>query len=144
MDKLSAYIAGALTTELPPEVIEKAKLHILDTIAAIISGSRLLPGIKAVEYARTQGGAPEALVLGSDLLTNVVTAALANGMAAHADETDNSHKASRSHPGCGVLPAALALARTEQYRWHSPDQGGRARLRHRLPLNPRPRDHGAL
>ena len=84
MDKLSAYIAGALTTELPPEVVEKTKLHILDTIAAIISGSRLLPGIKAVEYARTQGGAPEALVLGSDLLTNVVTASLANGMAAHA------------------------------------------------------------
>lgn len=109
MDKLSAYIARALTTELPPEVIEKAKLHILDTIAAIISGSRLLPGIKATEYARTQGGAPEALVLGSDLVTNVVTAALANGMAAHADETDDSHKASRSHPGCGVLPAALAL-----------------------------------
>ena len=110
MDTLSAYIARALTTELPPEVIEKAKLHILDTIAAIISGSRLLPGIKAAEYARTQGGAPEALVLGSDLLTNVVTAALANGMAAHADETDDSHKASRSHPGCGVVPAALALA----------------------------------
>jgi len=109
MDKLSAYIARALTTELPPEVIEKAKLHILDTIAAIISGSRLLPGIKALAYARTQGGASEALVLGSDLVTNVVTAALANGMAAHADETDDSHKASRSHPGCGVLPAALAL-----------------------------------
>jgi 2-methylcitrate dehydratase PrpD len=110
MDTLSAYIARALTTELPPEVIEKARLHILDTIAAIISGSRLLPGIKAAEYARTQGGAPEALVLGSDLLTNVITAALANGMAAHADETDDSHKASRSHPGCGVVPAALALA----------------------------------
>lgn len=110
MDKLSAYIARALTTELPPEVVEKAKLHILDTIAAIISGSRLLPGIKAVEYARTQGGVAEALVLGSDLLTNVVTASLANGMAAHADETDDSHKASRSHPGCGVVPAALALA----------------------------------
>ena len=54
MGKLSAYIAQALTTELPPEVVEKAKLHILDTIAAIISGSRLLPGIKAAEYARTR------------------------------------------------------------------------------------------
>jgi 2-methylcitrate dehydratase PrpD len=110
MDKLSAYIARASTTELPPEVVEKAKLHILDTIAAILSGSRLLPGIKAAEFARTQGGAPEALMLGSDLLTNVATAALANGMAAHADETDDSHKASRSHPGCAVVPAALALA----------------------------------
>jgi 2-methylcitrate dehydratase PrpD len=27
---------------------------------------------------------------------------------AHADETDDSHNASRSHPGCAVVPAALA------------------------------------
>jgi 2-methylcitrate dehydratase PrpD len=35
-------------------------------------------------------------------------AALANGVMAHADETDDSHNASRSHPGCAVVPAALA------------------------------------
>jgi 2-methylcitrate dehydratase PrpD len=28
---------------------------------------------------------------------------------AHADETDDSHSGSRSHPGCSVVPAALAL-----------------------------------
>jgi 2-methylcitrate dehydratase PrpD len=28
---------------------------------------------------------------------------------AHADETDDSHNASRSHPGCAVVPAALAV-----------------------------------
>jgi 2-methylcitrate dehydratase PrpD len=110
MDELSAYISKSPAMELPVEVIEKAKFHILDTFAAIVSGSRLLPGIKAVEFARMQGGAPEALVLGTDLLTNVMTAAFANGMAAHADETDDSHKESRSHPGCAVVPAALALA----------------------------------
>jgi len=39
-----------------------------------------------------------------------VNAALANGMLAHADETDDSHAPSRTHPGCAVVPAALALA----------------------------------
>jgi 2-methylcitrate dehydratase PrpD len=29
---------------------------------------------------------------------------------AHADETDDSHNTSRSHPGCAVVPAALAVA----------------------------------
>ena len=29
---------------------------------------------------------------------------------AHADETDDSHNASRSHPGCAIVPAALAVA----------------------------------
>ena len=37
-------------------------------------------------------------------------AALANGVMAHADETDDSHNASRSHPGCAIVPAALAVA----------------------------------
>jgi 2-methylcitrate dehydratase PrpD len=39
-----------------------------------------------------------------------VNVALANGMLAHADETDDSHAPSRTHPGCAVVPAALAVA----------------------------------
>jgi 2-methylcitrate dehydratase PrpD len=35
-------------------------------------------------------------------------AAMANGMLAHSDETDDSHAPSHSHPGCAVVPAALA------------------------------------
>src|SRR5262249_60848652 len=35
--------------------------------------------------------------------------ALANGMAGHADETDDSHLRGRFHPGCGIVPAALAV-----------------------------------
>src|SRR4029453_2604601 len=37
-------------------------------------------------------------------------AALANGMLAHADETDDSHAPSLTHPGCGIVPAAMAMA----------------------------------
>jgi 2-methylcitrate dehydratase PrpD len=47
-------------------------------------------------------------VIGSTFLTNSVNAALANGVMAHADETDDSHLVGRFHPGCGIVPAALA------------------------------------
>jgi 2-methylcitrate dehydratase PrpD len=47
------------------------------------------------------------------MLTSCVNAAFANGMMAHADETDDSHTRSQSHPGCGTVPAALALAERE-------------------------------
>jgi len=33
---------------------------------------------------------------------------MTNGVLAHADETDDSHAPSQSHPGCAVVPAALA------------------------------------
>ena len=109
-DRLSIYISGALAHPLPQAVIEKARQHILDTIAAMISGTHLRPGQLAIAYAAKMGGAREASIVGTRLLTSPVTAALANGMLAHADETDDSHAPSRTHPGCAVIPSALAVA----------------------------------
>ena len=114
MRELSAYVAAALRKSLPSAVIEKTKHHILDTIASMISGSRLLPGKKAIAYVKTLGGAKEACVVGSKFITSAVNAALANGMLAHADETDDSHAPSQTHPGCGIVPAAFAMAERKQ------------------------------
>jgi 2-methylcitrate dehydratase PrpD len=86
---------------------------VLDTLAAMVSGSRLLPGRKAISYVRTRGGSKEACVAGSGFLTTAENAALANGMLAHADETDDSHAPSLTHPGCGIVPAALAVSERE-------------------------------
>jgi 2-methylcitrate dehydratase PrpD len=114
MNQLSAYIAAAARRPLPTAVVEKTKHHVLDTIAAMVSGSRLKPGKKAIAYVKILGGAKEATVIGSGVVTNAANAALANGMLAHADETDDSHAPSLTHPGCGIVPAALAMAERER------------------------------
>ncbi|MCA3151962.1 MAG: MmgE/PrpD family protein, partial [Rhodocyclaceae bacterium] len=120
--RLSGYIAAARRTALPPVVAEKTKHHLLDTLAAMISGSRLAPGEIAVSYVRSLGGTREACVPGTALVTTAFNAALAGGMLAHADETDDSHQPSFHHPGCSVVPAALAMAERE-------GRGGRQLLR---------------
>src|SRR2546430_9771695 len=51
--------------------------------------------------------------MGRNTIPPAVNAALANGMLAHADETDDSHAPSLTHPGCGIVPAALAMAERE-------------------------------
>jgi 2-methylcitrate dehydratase PrpD len=107
---LANYISGALDRELPAAVVAKTKMHVLDTIAAMVSGSRLKAGIAAARYVEGLGGKPQATVVGTGFLTSTVNAALANGMAAHGDETDDSHLKARFHPGCGIVPAALATA----------------------------------
>jgi 2-methylcitrate dehydratase PrpD len=114
MQRLSAYIAQAPKRRLPAVVAEKTKHHVLDTIAAMVSGARLPPGTKAISYARTRGGTKEACVVASAIVTTAENAALANGMLAHADETDDSHAPSLTHPGCGIVPAALAMAEREE------------------------------
>lgn len=109
MEELSAYIAEAMYKPLPPEVTERAKVHLVDTFAAMVSGSRLLPGKKALAYVKALGGTPEAGVIGSRIVTTAPNAALANGMLANADETDDSHPPSYTHPGASSLAAALAI-----------------------------------
>ncbi len=108
MAKLSAYMAEARNRALPQEVVEKTKHHVLDTIASMVSGSELPPGRAAIQFARSYGGEKIATVVASNVLCGPVEAALANGVLAQADETDDSHAPSLSHPGCAVVPAALA------------------------------------
>jgi 2-methylcitrate dehydratase PrpD len=110
MRELSTYIARALRRPLPSAVAERAKHHLLDTLSAMVSGSQLLPGQRAIEFARSQGGAAEALVIGTDFVTSAINAALANGMHGHSDETDDTYYLALVHPGCSIVPAALAMA----------------------------------
>jgi 2-methylcitrate dehydratase PrpD len=108
METLSTYMSEAAGRALPDYVAERTKQHILDTLAAMISGSELAPGRTALQFARSYGGKEVASVVASNFLCGPIEAALTNGMLAHADETDDSHSPSQSHPGCAVVPAALA------------------------------------
>jgi 2-methylcitrate dehydratase PrpD len=108
IDELCKYMADAKSRTLPPDVTEKTKQHLLDTFAAMVSGTELPPSKVALNFARFNEGEKTATVVGSDLLCGPANAAFVNGMLAHADETDDSHSRSHSHPGCAVVPAALA------------------------------------
>ena len=112
-EELSAYIAGATAEQLPPDIVERAKVHLLDSIGAVVSGSLLKPGRLIIDFVRAQGGMPEASVLATDLKTSTVHAALANGVMAHADETDDTHFPTVTHPGSVVVPAALSIGEKE-------------------------------
>jgi 2-methylcitrate dehydratase PrpD len=113
IEAVSDYIVSSHSATLPEEIIESAKHHILDTLAATISGAILKPGRLARKFAVSQAGPQEALVAGTRRGTSAINAALANAMMAHADETDDSHPVSNTHPGCGIVPAALAVAEKE-------------------------------
>ena len=110
MARLSAYMAEAKDHALPAEAVEKTKQVVLDTFAAMLSGSDLPPGKLAINLAKVHSGEKVATVAGSNVVCGSIEAALANGMLAHSDETDDSHAPSLSHPGCSVVPVALAAS----------------------------------
>ena len=131
MTRLSTYMSEARDRALPDEVLEQAKWHVLDTIAAMVSGSELAPGRAAIAFARAYGGKEVATVVGDTILCGPIEAALANGMMAHADETDDTLARA------GGIRAATSCPR----RWRSASSSAierralparrRARLRHR-------------
>ena len=108
LGKLSEYMSRAGDQALPAEVMDATKQHILDTVAAMVSGAALPPGRVGLRFARAHAGEKIATVVGSKVLCGPLEASLVNGMLAHSDETDDSHAASHTHPGCAVVPAALA------------------------------------
>ncbi|HKE39241.1 MAG TPA: MmgE/PrpD family protein [Casimicrobiaceae bacterium] len=111
--RLAAYMVASRDRVLPDRVLLDAKHRILDTVAAMVSGSALPPGVMATRFIRTQGGTAEASVLASNIKTTAINAALVNGMLAHADESDDFEAVTKAHPGSATVPAALAMAEKE-------------------------------
>jgi len=118
MTRLSSYMSEAGSQPLPEEALDKTKQHILDTFAAMVSGSELAPGRFAIDFARQHSAEKVATVAASDVVCGAMEAAFANAMLAHSDETDDSHAPSESHPGASVVPATLAAG--EQFNIDGP------------------------
>src|SRR5262245_39052237 len=112
--QLAQYMAEARHRSLPPEVAQAGKHRILDSLGAIVSGSRLKAGELTVRDVRLQGGVPAAPVLAVDVTASAVNAALANGMFRDEDETDDFEAATKAEPGCCDVTAALAMAEREE------------------------------
>ena len=98
---------------MPARVERAAKQRILDTLSAIVSGAQPEARRVTIDYVRALGGR-RGMRRDDDIVTTAVNAAFANGMFAHADETDDFHPFTKAHPGCSVVPAALAMAERER------------------------------
>ena len=79
MKTLATYIAQAAKKPLPKNVAERTKHHLLDTLAAMVSGSRLPPGRAAISYIKTLGGTKQSVVIGSKFVTTAQRHAGARG-----------------------------------------------------------------
>ncbi|KQR77219.1 2-methylcitrate dehydratase [Burkholderia sp. Leaf177] len=112
-DKLARYMVLARDTALPDTVITECKHRILDTFGAMVSGSRMRPGMDAASYVRALGGTAQSSVIGASFQTTSINAALVNAMCAHSDETDDFEPVTKAHPGSSVVPSALAVAEKE-------------------------------
>lgn len=107
---LAAFASRLAFADIPPDVVSKAELCLLDTIGCCVYGSTLPPVRKLTNMALAEGSHPAAAILGTSYRTSASLAALVNGTAAHAFQLDEVHAGATLHPGSVVVPAVLALS----------------------------------
>jgi len=107
------FAAFALELELdavPAEVVDAAKLHVLDVLGCGLAAHGLgIAGEGRIAMAEL-GGEAEATVIGVDRGLPAANAAFANAMLCHGLDFDDTHSDSVSHVSTVVVPAAAALA----------------------------------
>ena len=112
---LAQFIADTDYADLPPPVVDAAKIAILDGVANVAAGSVQELADIIGRYVRDAGGAPQASVVGWGYKTNPPSAAFANGVFGHCLDYE-IQGFPPTHGTSSCLPAALALA--EQH--HTP------------------------
>jgi 2-methylcitrate dehydratase PrpD len=108
--KLAEFCAGVSFDRLPPEVVDKAKLCVLDFLANVYGSLELEAVAGVVSYVRSLGGPETATAVGCGFKTGLHNAAFLNGTAAEALEAQDGLRFGGNHPGVAVIPAALAMA----------------------------------
>lgn len=95
--------------QIPPQVIERAKLVTLHTLGAALSAIRSKSGQDIIDVAKTLGGgAADATIIGDGSKAGVSNAALANGTLA--DLLDWEDCSWTGHPSAGAVPAGIAVS----------------------------------
>ncbi len=106
---LAQFIADTDFADLPPPVVDAAKIAILDGVANVAAGSVQELADIIGRYVRDAGGAPQASVVGWGYKTNPPSAAFANGVFGHCLDYE-IQGFPPTHGTSSCLPAALALA----------------------------------
>jgi 2-methylcitrate dehydratase PrpD len=110
--KLAEYAVKLRYEDIPPQVLQRAKDCICDTVGTIVYGAELPWSKIIVAYAKRVGSGGKSHILGSgDAPVHAPAAALAHGALTHAFELDNlTAPDSGVHPGATMLSSGLAVA----------------------------------
>ena len=107
---LARYVAGSRFETLPPAVVAEARRALVNWTGCAIGASAHPTVEHAWNAMRPFAGAAQATLLGRRERTDILNAALVNGIASHVLDFDDTHPDTLVHPSGPVASAALALA----------------------------------
>jgi len=108
------FVEALRHASLSDEVRHYARRHLLDTVGVMIAGAGGTVASRAEAMLAAVRPAGDIPVPGRTRRADLVDAAFLGGTAAHGIELDDGHTRGSAHPGCAVVPAALALGYTRK------------------------------
>ncbi|MDG6078859.1 2-methylcitrate dehydratase [Erythrobacter litoralis] len=115
---LTDYLAGARTAEIPAAIRERARLHVLDTLASIVACHALEASQLGRKYARTMSGGGGSPIFAAEETASPIDAVFANAMTAHAAEINDFIPSAYVQPGPSIVSAGMELARSNARKGH--------------------------
>ncbi|MFO7951849.1 MAG: MmgE/PrpD family protein [Bacillota bacterium] len=109
-EDLARFVYELDYDNLSGEVINQARVCLLDLVGAACAGAVALPGKVVTDIIEEAGGTPQAVLIGRKEKIPALNAALGNGLYGHGLEYDDLHRHSILRPGAPIIPAALAAA----------------------------------
>ncbi|MBT0781866.1 MmgE/PrpD family protein [Paracoccus sp. pheM1] len=107
--RLATHVAALANAMPSAEDTEAMRRLFLDGFIVSLWGITR-PAVRQIsEWSRRFAGTGPSMVLGADWTADPSVAALVHGTAGHAYELDDTHDVTTSHPGCVIIPAALAV-----------------------------------
>src|SRR2546426_2967245 len=110
LTRLAGLAAGTRFEGLSPATVDAARAGTLDTLGAMLAGSRLAENARLADLAAERSASRAATLVGHRSRAEPMLAALANGTAGVSLEMDEGNRWGGGHPAIHVLPAALAVA----------------------------------
>lgn len=114
LETFAEHFSNSTFEQLPPAVVHKTKLLILDYLGVSIAGLKMDFPRMTIDYLRSLEGVSQSTLMGSTRKVPAIHAALGNGVAGHALDMDDGFRYGGVHAGVAVIPAALALAESLQ------------------------------
>ncbi len=113
--RLAEHVVGVRSADLPAATLRATCRALLDAVGVMQAASALAAEAQPfIQFAQSQGGRPEASILGTGVRVPAPLAALANGAMAHALDYEDAYDAAPVHPNASLIPAVLALAQCER------------------------------
>jgi len=114
LERFADYFSNCKYQDLPPEVVHKTKLLVLDYLGVSIAALKMDFPRLTIDYLESLEGITQSTLMGASRKVPAIHAALGNGISGHALDMDDGFRYGGVHAGVVVIPAALAFAESKQ------------------------------